>query len=209
MDKILLAANKIVVPREYGLGRPDKLRKYFDRLRADPEAEIDPVFVTSNAYFTPTERSMFLERERERVRSWISDEQARGHISYLEKVFERSRQLGTDVFYLIDGNHRTTAQVIMRSPIYGFNLNSDDDLARVKELVADGKIKGFPDRALAYGTIRDLVFDWEKHSLGNDLFFPNTVAVEKRVDRFVAEAEIPADMIAAYHEMRSKSNRQI
>ncbi|GEM_PF-2325869 len=102
-------------------------------------------------------------------------------------------------YYLLDGNHRTTAATLCHAPIPVLELERDNDVSRVQSMIAQGEINDF---GVPLPSVRALAEKFENHILGtHDEFcthIERLMTVEERVRSLVDNEEIPGYMCQRY-----------
>ncbi|MBI2665757.1 hypothetical protein HYX12_04000, partial [Candidatus Woesearchaeota archaeon] len=146
MQRIILEPEQIIVPGECELGDESILKIYFRIFEKGHGEDLPPVIVVSNDIIKPRSRRGRLNEEIRRIK--MAENEKRivsnpyyGGSSYTfaepvirnirERYAKLEEKLGSAPYYLIDGNHRTTAATLTHSPIYALELQTNRDLNEV------------------------------------------------------------------------------
>ena len=191
MKKIKLNPDQIIVPKEYKLGNTSILQIYFRVFDKKYGEDFPYAIVVRSDFISKEDRKEILEK-----RPHFSEE----ILSFFEAKIESK-------YYLIDGNHKSAAAALTRSPVYCLELETDEDLEDIREMVERGELFSFPRTEKS---LEKLVFAFEDWIHGYNIGYEsskirrNTQTVKERVDELVSNKDIPNYMIERYLEGNEK-----
>ena len=117
-----------------------------------------------------------------------------------EAYSEYSKLINESRFYLLDGNHKSAAATLTRNPIYALELQSDEDIAKIRKMIERGELFDFKRRETS---LKNLVISFEEYALGEESqLSPNDVeqirTVQQRIDELTSNGDLPQYMKERY-----------
>lgn len=101
-------------------------------------------------------------------------------------------------YFLIDGNHKATAETLTHNNISALELETTKDLRDVRGMVKKGELYSLnPDLESKYKTFDELMASVYDHIKGSKL-----VTFEDRVKELVKDQEIPKHMLDTYYGLK-------
>lgn len=214
----MLQPEQIIVPNEYELGNEAILKIYFRIFEKGHGSDLPPVIVTrfkeADAWVRRIEdgknglcaqelepRGLLDEYEREETRRTV--EARRQDYRTLFSLLEQSP------YFLADGNHKTAAATLARRHIPALELETDQDLERIREMVEQGELFDFPREE---ETLEELTRSFLSQCLDFELrpdgvysiplattsSLTYTQSVRERVDALVRNEDLPQYMREHY-----------
>lgn len=129
---------------------------------------------------------------------------AKGYLEIAKKFEEKIK----GKYFLIDGNHRTTAATLAHFPIASLELNKTLDFIDITKMIKTGELFDFKRKETSLDT---LYFSFVEYIIGGgpcrggDSHMEHLKTVRERVDELVADKQIPQYMIDRYLSTSSSS----
>ena len=189
MKEITLNPNEVLVHELY-LGDEEVLRGYI----FDYEKRIEvPRIVVVNSRLFVHGPSVYRERGR-------SDEIAFNNALHFDNEFKRVITPYEDelreLYYLLEGNHRTIAAVVTGNEIDAYELEDQrEEVYLLRELEDNGKIPPF---RRSEKTIEELFYAWEQHAKRNGGEYIRTV--DEKFKLMVKRGLLPKDVIEKHRK---------
>ena len=107
-----------------------------------------------------------------------------------------------DVYYLMDGNHKSVARVLAGLPVKALEMEADEDFADLDRMVDEGAFFNIPEfpqiynnTGLVEGELR-AALTWLEENLSK----LQVLTLRERVDLLVSNHHVPEYMIRRYRE---------
>jgi len=166
MKELELTPDDLIIPNtDEDLGNPAILEEYFRLFDGGNGDSVPPVLVAKT---TPHEirRKVDNENDLKMVKSYRRhfphsnvDEIRRILVTHGLRVKAELIELSrTSSYYLLDGNHRTTAATLTGSPIRALQLERDSDILTIREMISEGIIR---DHTRKEETVAGMIFAFE------------------------------------------------
>ena len=211
MQTITLQPEQVLVPGELEVGNENILQIYFHLFSQGLGERLPPIAVVHYSVVSPAMRKRRLKRFENRLQKW--PEQFNLYKEYYanEKRMEVEKYKANLAvlcdrsehapYYLIDGNHRSTAAALAHQPLHALELQTNRDIAEIRHQVRIGNYFNFKQEETS---LRRLVERFEEWIIGmgkenTNHHIDELLTVRERVDRLIAEKALPAYMIKSYH----------
>ncbi len=204
MRNIVLQPEQLLVPGEYELADDTVLKVYFRVFDKGHGADLPPAIVARSDVISSKNRSAELEQRIRRKKNWVArggnpQDALQSADELIEAYKNLSQKIESSPYYLLDGNHKSAAATLTRQGIPALELQSDKDIAEVKNMIEKGEIFNFNRDET---TLTDLVHSFEAYILGIKGEQPKNInylrTVRERINELVFNGDLPKYMINRY-----------
>ncbi len=175
MKELTLPSDQIIIPDSGDIIRNDDiLRVYFRVFNQGQGNVLPPCIVTHKDKIDPT----YLARK-------FND--TVGATQFYRKLMNAKPE-----YLLLDGTHKTLAATLTYSPISVLELESDHDLAKIREMVQSGELFSFPHN--------DPLTEIANEFIDRIFQSEEITTVEERTIKLIADNDLPQYMEKRYLE---------
>ncbi|MBS3124135.1 hypothetical protein J4437_05900 [Candidatus Woesearchaeota archaeon] len=203
MKPVTLNSEQVFVTGEFNLQNIEILKIYHRIFEQNLGSALPPVIVIQNNGEIINGIKKVIEKIQQPKRwshvnyvhlPWYPGEYVKDNalIDAREKYDKFLRNSEKVSHYLIDGNHRTAGAVLAHKSFPALELNSDEDLSKIKTMVEEGELFNFIREEIS---ISNLLTSLTKYCLTN---LEEVKTIQQRVDKLVLENQLPDYMIERY-----------